>query len=74
MPDKFVEKSFLYLLGLSVLLHLAVYQVISLIPPPKPSLEQQATMVDLAELPELPPPRVKEPEPLGHGRERGDME
>lgn len=66
MSDNFVEKSFLYLLGLSVLLHLAVYQVISLIPPPKPGIREQATMVDLAELPELPklpPPSVKEPEP-----------
>lgn len=70
MSDNFVEKSFLYLLGLSVLLHLAVYQVISLIPPPKPSLEQQATMVDLAELPELTPPRVKEPAPEPQSRKR----
>ena len=66
MSDNFVEKSFLYLLALSLLLHLGIYQLIALIPPPKPSLEQQATMVDLAELPELPklpPVRATEPEP-----------
>jgi periplasmic protein TonB len=63
MSDNSVEKTFLYLLGLSLLLHLAIYQLIALIPPPKPTMEQQATMVDLAELPELPPVRPKEPEP-----------
>lgn len=63
MQDKFIEKTFLYLLALSVLLHLAVYQLVKLIPPEKKKAEQ-TTMVDLTDLP-LPPP----PGTAGHPRQ-----
>jgi len=54
MSDRYVEKTFLYLLVLSVLFHLAVYEIISLVPPAKAKPEQGPTMVDLTDLPELP--------------------
>lgn len=65
MSDKFVEKNFLYLLTLSVLLHLAVFQLISLLPPAKEKSWQEPTMVDLTELPEPPPvpPAKSRPQP-----------
>ena len=68
MSDKSVEKTFLYLLTLSVLLHLAVYQLITRIPPGQVQRAQEPTMVDLTDLPELPPeprqiPRRPEPAP-----------
>jgi protein TonB len=54
MSDKYLEKTFLYLVLLSVLLHLAVYQLILLIPP-QPQPPEKVTMVDLMNLPEAPP-------------------
>lgn len=55
MSERYIEKSFLYLVLVSVLLHLAVYGLVSLIPPePKPP--EEATMVDLKGLPDLPAP------------------
>jgi periplasmic protein TonB len=62
MSDNYVEKNFLYLLVLSVLLHLAVYQLFQLIPEQKSKPEPQATMVDLTELPKVPEPQVVRPE------------
>jgi protein TonB len=63
MPSKKIDKNFLYLLVLSVILHLALYAIISLIPPAQGKPEQGPTMVDLTELPELadlpkPPPKA----------------
>ena len=55
MSDKYVEKTFLYLLTLSVLIHLAIFGLIFLLPPEKTKTAQAPTMVDLTDLPELPP-------------------
>jgi len=55
MSDKYIEKIFLYLLALSFLLHLAIFEVISRLPPEKGKPEQ-TTMVDLTDLPAPPPP------------------
>ena len=55
MSEKYVEKTFLYLVLLSVLLHLAIFGVVALIPPEKEKTASEPTMVDLTELPELPP-------------------
>ena len=61
MSDKLIEKNLLYLLALSVLLHLAVFLIINMIPPEKPQSAQETTMVDLTDLPELPPEPVQPP-------------
>jgi periplasmic protein TonB len=65
MSDRYVEKTFLYLLLLSVLVHLGVFQLISLIPPEKPKPAQETTIVDLTDLPQPPPeqPRVRTEQP-----------
>ena len=55
MSDKYVEKTFLYLLALSVVLHLTIFGLLALIPPEKEKTAPEPTMVDLTELPETPP-------------------
>jgi periplasmic protein TonB len=62
MSDRYIEKTFLYLLTLSVLLHLAIFGLVALIPPEKVKSAQEPTMVDLTELPE-PPPAPPGPKP-----------
>ena len=58
MSEKYIEKLFLYLLVLSVLVHLAVFALIGLIPPDKTNAAKEPTIVDLTELP-TPEPRPK---------------
>ncbi|WP_224957688.1 energy transducer TonB [Geomonas subterranea] len=65
MSDRYIEKNFLYLLALSLLVHVAVYLVIMIIPPGQPKTAPEPTMVDLTDLPDLTPqpqpkPREKE--------------
>jgi len=62
MSDRYIEKRFLYLVVLSVLLHLAVYELIQLFPPEKKKSPPEATMVDLTDLP-TPPPTIEGPLP-----------
>ncbi len=62
MSDKHIEKSFLYLVLISVLLHVAVFGVFSLIPPDPQRLPKDTTEVELKDLPE-PPPVVPKPKP-----------
>lgn len=62
MSDKYIEKIFLYLLVLSVLLHLTIFKLITLIPPDKTTL-QEPTMVDLTELPKSPAEPSRMPRP-----------
>ncbi|MBU5613265.1 energy transducer TonB [Geomonas azotofigens] len=65
MSNRYIEKNFLYLLALSLLVHVAIYLVIMIIPPEQPKTPPEPTMVDLTDLPDLPPqPQSKEmPEP-----------
>lgn len=53
MSNKHVEKTFLYLLALSVFLHLIIFGLITKIPPPKNKISEP-TIVDLTDLPALP--------------------
>ena len=64
MSHKYIEKSFLYLILLSVLLHLAAFGVVSLIPPDPQSIPKEFTVVDLKDIPEPPPAVKQEPKPL----------
>jgi len=63
MKDKNVGKTFLYLITLSVLLHLTVFGVFVLLLPEKPKTAPEPTMVDLTDLPE-PPPVPPGPKPV----------
>lgn len=61
-----IEKAFLFLVALSVLLHLVVFKLVSLIPAESPKKAPAATMVDLTDLPLPEPPakpKRKPPEP-----------
>lgn len=70
MSDRYIEKNFLYLLLISLLFHVAVYLIITTIPPGQPETPPEPTMVDLTDLPELTPqplpgetPEPKQPQP-----------
>jgi len=58
MKDNHVEKTFLYLLALSILFHVAVFGLASLLLSEKPKSAPEPTMVDLTDLPEPPPSPV----------------
>ena len=55
MSDSSVEKLFLYLVGLSLLLHAAAVALFYYLPEEKPPLKQEPYMVDLREMPEIAP-------------------
>lgn len=62
MHDNYVEKSFLYLVALSLALHAGVFALIVLFPEAKPALRQEPIMIDLEDLPDLstlPSPEAK---------------
>ncbi|MBJ6725100.1 energy transducer TonB family protein [Geomesophilobacter sediminis] len=59
MSDKHIEKSLLYLVFLSIVLHVAAYSVFSLLPPEKPKVPKDATMIELTDLPP-PLPNAKD--------------
>jgi periplasmic protein TonB len=63
MSDKYIEKALLYLVVLSVLLHLVVYELVGLIPMEKPKPFQETTTVDITDLPKLPPEPTPKPKP-----------
>ncbi|WP_298438473.1 TonB family protein [Geobacter sp.] len=54
MSDRYVEKSFLYLLAFSLLLHAALFTAIIFLPERKAEVRQEPVMIDLEDLPELP--------------------
>jgi protein TonB len=61
--DRYIENSFLYLLALSVLLHVALFAVIIYLPQEKKVSKEEPVMVDLQDLPpskEVPPIEKKE--------------
>jgi periplasmic protein TonB len=63
MTDKYVEKTFLYLIALSVLFHLTVFALVVSLNPEKAKPAQEPTMVDLTDLPKFPAaPRVRKPD------------
>jgi len=58
MSDRYIEKAFLYLVALSLLLHAAVFAVIALLPEEKKPPQKEPLMVDLQD---LPPPLKAQP-------------
>ena len=53
MSDRYVEKSFLYLVALSLFLHAGLFALIILFPQAKPVLRQEPIMIDLEDVPDL---------------------
>lgn len=73
MSDKYIEKAFLYLLVLSVLLHVTVFAIFIFLPQEKKTFKQEPYMVELRDLPEqkaTPPKEEKEVKRLAEKRER----
>lgn len=59
MSDRVVEKAFLYLLAISLLLHAAVFVLITFLPQKPPVVRQEPIMVDLQEMPESRQPAAR---------------
>lgn len=76
MTESSVEKSFLYLVGLSLLLHLAAFALLYYLPEGKPPLKQEPYMVDLREMPDIAttPPREDQAKRLSDQRRRVERE
>lgn len=55
MSDRYVEKSFLVLLVVSLLLHAAVGALLYYLPNPKPPVPKEPVFIDLQQMPELKP-------------------
>lgn len=53
MSDKYIEKVFLYLVILSLLVHAAVFALIAFLPEKKKPVGREPVMVDLEDLPQL---------------------
>lgn len=56
MPDRYIEKSFIYLLCISLLLHLAVFAGLYFFPEPPPPTPKEPVFIDLQQMPELKQP------------------
>jgi protein TonB len=76
MSDKFVEKNFLYLLLLSLLIHAAVFVLLLKMPKDKAVSPPEPLMVDLDGIPEFVPPRLSAPpvERKAEARQRFEKE
>ncbi|MDD2308434.1 MAG: TonB family protein [Desulfuromonadaceae bacterium] len=59
MPDRYIEKTFLYLLCFSLLLHLGVFAGLYFFPQPPPEPPKEPVFIDLQQMPEQTQP----PEP-----------
>lgn len=52
MPDRYIEKSFLYLLFISLILHLGVFAGLYYFPPSPPEPPKEPVFIDLQQMPE----------------------
>lgn len=59
MTDKYIEKTFLYLVAVSVFLHAALFLLIINLPQEKKVIRQEPYMVELQDLPPSPEPPAK---------------
>lgn len=56
MPDRYIEKSFLYLTLVSLLLHLGAFAALYYWPKPAPEPPKEPVFIDLQQMPEIKPP------------------
>ena len=71
MPDRFIEKSFLYLLCISLLLHLGVFAWFYYFPPVRPEAPKEPVFIDLQQMPELKqPPEQRQQETRRRSEQR----
>lgn len=60
MSDKYIEKSFLYLIAVSLLLHLAVFALVYYLPEAKQPQPKETPFIDLQQMP-VPEPKPQPP-------------
>lgn len=53
MPDRYIEKSFLYLLCISLAVHLALFAGLYFFPPTQPAPPKEPVFIDLQQIPEV---------------------
>jgi len=70
MPDNLIEKKFLYLILLSILVHVAVFTVILSLKEEKKPFVSEPLMVDLEGIPEIPIPKADTPPVNRHAAEK----
>lgn len=74
MQDNLVEKNFLYLVLLSVIIHAAIFLLLLNIPQDKAAPPVEPLMVDLEGIPALPPPKPAAPPVKRHSEEMQRVE
>ena len=62
MSDRYIEKSFLYLLVVSLLIHLGVFALVYYLPEAKQAPPKEPVFIDLQDVPELKPQRPTQQE------------
>jgi periplasmic protein TonB len=71
MSDRYIEKSFLYLLCISLLLHLAVFAGLYFFPEPPPAPPKEPVFIDLQQMPEpIQPPEQRQQETARRSEQR----
>lgn len=71
MSDRYIEKSFFYLLGISLLLHLGVFAGLYYFPSPPPTTPKEPVFIDLQQMPELKqPPEQRQQETMRRSERR----
>ena len=71
MPDRYIEKSFLYLLCISLLLHLAVFAGLYFFPESPPAPPKEPVFIDLQQMPEpIQPPEQRQQETRRRSEQR----
>jgi len=74
MSDKLVEKNFLYLIILSVIIHAVIFELLMKMPQEKPASLSEPLMVDLDGIPTIAPPAPPSPPVKRHAEERQRVE
>jgi protein TonB len=62
MPDRYIEKSFIYVLCISFILHLAVFAGVYYFPPSQQPPQKEPVFIDLQQMPELKQPSEQQQE------------
>ncbi|HEX9080598.1 MAG TPA: TonB family protein [Desulfuromonadaceae bacterium] len=62
MSDRYIEKSFLYLLVVSLLIHVGVFALLYYLPEAKQQRPKEPVFIDLSQMPELKPQRPTQQE------------
>lgn len=74
MPDRYIEKSFLVLLCISLLLHAGVFAGLYFFPPVRPEPPKEPVFIDLQQMPELKQPEQRQQETKRRSEQRTRVE